>query len=139
MKASGNDAQALKEKVKFLESKLLEYEILQEEIGALSGLKIENEKLKKELMQKGPEGKTAAPAKPEAPAKPAPVAAPPPTVPSPEPLPEANTPAPPGSAGIFDTGQPASAEALAEGEKAAKGLESLLAQIDDLGGPPGKI
>ncbi len=41
----------LNEKVKFLESKLLEYEILQEEIGALSVIKVENEKLKKRVYE----------------------------------------------------------------------------------------
>ena len=45
------DSVALQEKVKFLESKLLEYEILQEEIGALSSLKVENEKLRKEFTE----------------------------------------------------------------------------------------
>lgn len=38
------------EKVKYLEQKLLEYEILQEEIGTLSQLKVENEKLKKRVL-----------------------------------------------------------------------------------------
>lgn len=37
---------SLKDKIKYLESKLLEYEILQEEIGTLTGLKMENEHLK---------------------------------------------------------------------------------------------
>ncbi|MCB0405960.1 MAG: hypothetical protein KDD51_14355 [Bdellovibrionales bacterium] len=40
---------AFKDKIKYLESKLLEYEILQEEIGTLSGLKMENEHLKNKL------------------------------------------------------------------------------------------
>lgn len=44
------DTTAMQEKIKFLESKLLEYEILQEEIGSLSTLKNENEKLKKDLL-----------------------------------------------------------------------------------------
>lgn len=46
-------AKELNEKVQFLESKLLEYEILQEEIGTLSSLKIENEQLKQRLVQAG--------------------------------------------------------------------------------------
>ena len=37
---------ALQDKVQYLEQKLLEYEILQEEISTLSVLKLENEKLK---------------------------------------------------------------------------------------------
>jgi hypothetical protein len=41
----------LTEKVKYLESKLLEYEILQEEIGTLSSLKLENEDLKQKIME----------------------------------------------------------------------------------------
>lgn len=47
------DLEGLQSKVKFLESKLLEYEILQEEIGALSQLKAENERLKAELVKRG--------------------------------------------------------------------------------------
>jgi hypothetical protein len=43
--------QNLNDKLKYLESKLLEYEILQEEIGTLSSLKIENEQLKSKLME----------------------------------------------------------------------------------------
>ena len=43
------ETKALKEKVRYLESKLLEYEILQEEIGTLSALKLENEQLKKQV------------------------------------------------------------------------------------------
>jgi len=39
----------LYEKVRHLESKLGEYEIVQEEIGTISDLKSENERLKKEL------------------------------------------------------------------------------------------
>ena len=35
----------------YLESRLIEYEILQEEIGSLSQLKLENERIKQELMQ----------------------------------------------------------------------------------------
>lgn len=51
-RALGDENKTLIEKVRYLESKLLEYEILQEEIGTLSALKIENEKLKSELAQK---------------------------------------------------------------------------------------
>lgn len=47
------ESKGLQDKVKFLESKLLEYEILQEEIGALSALKHENEQLKRKLVESG--------------------------------------------------------------------------------------
>jgi hypothetical protein len=50
-----NEKKNLEDKVKFLESKLLEYEILQEEISTLSALKIENEKLKQKVQQMGGE------------------------------------------------------------------------------------
>lgn len=46
----------LQEKVKFLEQKLMEYEILQEEIGALSYLKIENQKLKEQILGRQAKG-----------------------------------------------------------------------------------
>lgn len=69
------DHTALLEKVKFLESKLLEYEILQEEIGSLSNLKTENEKLKKELLQVQKETDKV-PADKNVEASPAPVAPP---------------------------------------------------------------
>lgn len=46
-------AKELNEKVQYLESKLLEYEILQEEIGNLSSLKMENEQLKQKLVEAG--------------------------------------------------------------------------------------
>lgn len=49
VKAIHDENKTLSEKIRFLESKLLEYEILQEEIGTLSALKIENEKLRSEL------------------------------------------------------------------------------------------
>ncbi len=45
-----DENKTLREKVRYLESKLLEYEILQEEIGTLSALKLENEKLKEEIV-----------------------------------------------------------------------------------------
>ncbi len=64
-------SKALEEKVKYLEQKLLEYEILQEEISTLSVLKNDNEKLKSQILQLG--GAPASP-KREAPA-PAPAAA----------------------------------------------------------------
>lgn len=44
-----SESQSLKEKVKFLESKVIEYEIIQEEMSILPMLKAENERLKKEL------------------------------------------------------------------------------------------
>lgn len=50
---AGDRAKELNEKVQYLESKLLEYEILQEEIGNLSSLKIENEQLKQKLVESG--------------------------------------------------------------------------------------
>ncbi len=46
-------SKALEDKVRYLEQKLLEYEILQEEISSLSVLKIENEKLKAQILQLG--------------------------------------------------------------------------------------
>ncbi len=50
---AGDRAKELNDKVQYLESKLLEYEILQEEIGNLSSLKIENEQLKQKLVESG--------------------------------------------------------------------------------------
>lgn len=47
---SSEEVGPLKEKLAYLENKLLEYEIVQEEIGALGELKAENEKLKAELV-----------------------------------------------------------------------------------------
>ncbi|NBX92365.1 MAG: hypothetical protein EBQ85_03935 [Proteobacteria bacterium] len=47
---SEEEANKLREKIGYLENKLVEYEIVQEEIGALGDLKAENEKLKTELM-----------------------------------------------------------------------------------------
>lgn len=44
---------ALEDKVRYLEQKLLEYEILQEEISTLSVLKVENEKLKVQVLSLG--------------------------------------------------------------------------------------
>jgi hypothetical protein len=57
--ASPEENKALAEKVRFLESKLLEYEILQEEIGTLSALKLENEHLRKKLGSPAPPKKEA--------------------------------------------------------------------------------
>lgn len=51
--SAGDRAKELNDKVQYLESKLLEYEILQEEIGNLSTLKIENEQLKQKLVESG--------------------------------------------------------------------------------------
>lgn len=50
---SSDRAKELNDKVQYLESKLLEYEILQEEIGTLSALKVENEQLKQRLVASG--------------------------------------------------------------------------------------
>lgn len=47
---SGEPQNDLIEKVKYLEGKLLEYEILQEELSTLSALKAENEELKQRLI-----------------------------------------------------------------------------------------
>lgn len=47
----GKDQAALVDKIKYLESKLLEYEILQEEIGQLSNLKNENESLRAKVQE----------------------------------------------------------------------------------------
>ena len=49
--ASVTQAKELQQKVGFLESKLLEYEIVQEEIANLSLLKLENEKLREEIVK----------------------------------------------------------------------------------------
>ncbi|MCB0418502.1 MAG: hypothetical protein KDD39_12695 [Bdellovibrionales bacterium] len=78
---------AFKDKIKYLESKLLEYEILQEEIGTLSGLKMENEHLKNKLdsIEKQMAEAQAAPTPPaakEPPAKKAVPEAPPAEVPA---------------------------------------------------------
>lgn len=131
LKTASGDARSLKEKVKYLESKLLEYEILQEEIGTLSALKLENEHLKQELMQ-AKDGRSAPPAF----VAPAPAPAPVPAAPV-----RAEVPAPEMDAGalIFDAPPPsAQSETMKSGEAAAAGLENLLAQIDDIAGPPDK-
>jgi len=46
---SPDDVEKLKSTIQFLEKKLLEYEIVQEEISTLGDLKVENEKLKSEI------------------------------------------------------------------------------------------
>jgi cell division protein FtsX len=48
---SNKDNSSLVDKIKYLESKLLEYEILQEEITTLTNLKNENETLKAQLLE----------------------------------------------------------------------------------------
>lgn len=53
-RAASDENKSLREKIRYLESKLLEYEILQEEIGTLSALKLENEKLKEEIVHLKP-------------------------------------------------------------------------------------
>ncbi len=45
------EAEGLKDKVRYLESRLMEYEIVQEEISNLGSLRSENEKLKEELLR----------------------------------------------------------------------------------------
>lgn len=47
--AASASTHELEEKIKYLESRLLEYEIVREEISGLSSLKSENERLKNEL------------------------------------------------------------------------------------------
>jgi len=51
--ALGDENRVLNEKLRYLESKLLEYEILQEEIGTLSMLKEENEHLRRQINAAG--------------------------------------------------------------------------------------
>jgi cell division septum initiation protein DivIVA len=48
--APKEDTSALKKQIEFLEGKLLEYQIIQDEIASLSTLKQENEKLRQEIM-----------------------------------------------------------------------------------------
>lgn len=66
IQATLDSSSELKERVKYLESKLLEYEILQEEITALSALKVENEELKKKLHVENTPSEAPIEAKPEA-------------------------------------------------------------------------
>lgn len=142
----GEEVKSLQEKIKYLESKLLEYEILQEEIGTLSALKLENEELKKKITLGGgapaetspppsepvlteptlsdptpvPQQVFDAPAEPPAPAEAAPapeIAAEPP--PAPEPIAEV------AAAEAAPAAAPTKDEGPAE-------LQSLLAQIDEL-------
>ncbi len=47
----GEETKALQEKVKYLESRLLEYEVVQEEISTLGQLRAENEKLKQDILK----------------------------------------------------------------------------------------
>ena len=51
LKQLTEEGSVLKDKVRYLESRLMEYEIVQEEISSLSELRVENEKLKEELMK----------------------------------------------------------------------------------------
>lgn len=51
LQAARAETDELKHKIEYLEGKLLEYEIVQEEIASLSSLKVENEKLREEIVQ----------------------------------------------------------------------------------------
>ena len=163
LKAGGGDVKTLQEKVKYLESKLLEYEILQEEIGTLSALKMENEHLRKQLAARGqtpvvpavPPGTVpeppAVPVTP--PASTMAASSPEPALPS-EPLgiddlsgmgnsntppPEpsiSSQPAPPGVVMFPPEPAPAPANATPAPDGESAGLEGLLKQIDEIGGPP---
>lgn len=135
------ETQSLKDKVNYLESRLIEYEILQEEIGSLSQLKLENERIKQELMQMKARAFAAA--------------SPPSEVPAMITTPESKSP-PPGEMESTKTSSsslpppplvtpemgvtPAmnSKEALAQGEAATEGLEGLLDEIDKLTAPANK-
>lgn len=146
LKGAAGDGKTLREKVKYLESKLLEYEILQEEIGTLGALKRENETLKSQLMHPG-----AAPTSSLGPV----ITATKPVVsssPAPEPaVPEAVVPDLPSeptledldvaslaqaTAIVFSPEQaaptPEHEKAMEEGSEAADGLEDLLSEIDKL-------
>lgn len=115
--SSGSEEKAkqLNEKVAYLESKLIEYEILQEEIGTLSALKLENERLKQSILNPGFEAQVQSP-----PATPSAIA-------TPEPAPPmvVSTPAEPAKA---SGGQ----LAKSEGEPDEDNLDALLAEIDKL-------
>ncbi len=78
MKLLNDESITLKDKIKYLESRLMEYEIVQEEISNLSQLRVENERLKEELLQfqssRKPVDQAAAPAGEPAPAADAPAA-----------------------------------------------------------------
>ncbi|NBT57827.1 hypothetical protein EBT16_03485 [bacterium] len=50
-KAANPDVEQMRKTIAYLENKLLEYEIVQEEISTLGELKVENEKLKRDLNQ----------------------------------------------------------------------------------------
>lgn len=136
--------EGLLQKTKFLESKLLEYEILQEEIGTLGSLKVENETLKGELqtLQReiaGSKGKQAyiPPAVPAAAAAaPAPEVAVPPipnmdfsmgTPPAPPTVSLEAAPPPPPAAEV--PSEPAADSTLPPPDN---GLDGLLKQIDSL-------
>jgi hypothetical protein len=145
--------QLLQEKVKYLEGKLLEYEILQEEIGTLSSLKIENEQLKAKVtkLEAGSTPATSSATEASAPAAPIEM----PTAPTsveeedlkreptfeaealasvletkpPEPAPTAPPVEPtPAAAPVFNLTAPS----LDSGAPTLASLESLLHQIDEL-------
>jgi hypothetical protein len=156
LKALAAEAQDLKEKVKYLESKLLEYEILQEEIGTLTALKLENEHLKQELGHFQQQPQMAAPTVAVAVEPPAPVVPEPPHPRlEPEPTmavaPEAAPPEPNVEATLAELGQIPGASVVmtpaeptpeppapAPAEDATSGLEGLLKQIDELTAIPPK-
>ncbi len=120
------DNTSLLEKIKFLEGKLLEYEILQEEIGSLSNLKVENEKLKKELLGLQKDiGKTGAQIEQLAQeVQVAPTTAP------------ANPPEKSSEPAMMQANAPA--DGTPGGPTEGPNLDNLLAEIDALAGTPGQ-
>ncbi len=70
LKSANEEGTQLKDKIRYLESRLMEYEIVQEEISALSTLRVENEKLKEDLLKfqggRKPDAPTAASTPPSA-------------------------------------------------------------------------
>lgn len=69
-KLEKSDSSGVQDKVRYLETKLLEYEILQEEISTLSSLKNENEQLKLRIQEFETGGSSVAPTKLEASSQP---------------------------------------------------------------------
>ncbi len=125
------EAASMRDKVRYLESKLLEYEILQEEIGALSALKLENEKMRQELLTIKQSPASAPPPTP-APAVAETPAAPPPEAPPAggsvlESILETPAPAPTTTIGI----------AVEDDEATRSALDGLLQQIDSITSEPG--
>jgi len=112
-------------KVKFLEAKLLEYEILQEEISSLSRLKLENEKLREKLVTL--EGGSAIPAPSQTDQPPNHQAPPPPS--------ELKSPESPGG-NLFSELAASSPQNTEKPSANTTELEDLLRQIDTLTATP---